>query len=119
FDLVVVRGSRAKTFLTDRGVRAVTVITGSVALPTNSSLADRPYDLVFVGRLVAIKQPLQFVEIVATLRRRLPGIRAAIVGDGPLLDTIRKRAIALDLERSIHFLGQTEDVESILMRSKL
>jgi glycosyltransferase involved in cell wall biosynthesis len=119
FDLVVVRGSKARAFLTDRGVRRVAVITGSVTFPNNSGIADRPYDLVFVGRLVAIKQPLQFVAIVANLRQLLPGVRAVVVGDGPLLNATHMCAIANGLEHSIHFLGKTEDVETILTRSKI
>jgi glycosyltransferase involved in cell wall biosynthesis len=119
FDLVVVRGSGARVFLTDRDVRPPAVITGSVTFPHSSSVVERAYDLVFVGRLVPIKQPLQFVEIVADLRRLLPGVRAVVVGDGPLLNATHKRAIALGLEQSIHFVGKTEDVESILTRSKI
>jgi glycosyltransferase involved in cell wall biosynthesis len=119
FDLVVVRGSKAKAFLVGRGVRPVTVITGSVTFPKNASVGERAYDLAFVGRLVSIKQPAQFVDVVANLRRLLPGVRAVVVGDGPLLSTIRKRAIALGVEQSIDFLGRREDVENILTRSKI
>jgi glycosyltransferase involved in cell wall biosynthesis len=119
FDLVVVRGSGARAFLTDRDVHPPAVITGSVNFPHSSSVVERAHDLVFVGRLVPIKQPLQFVEIVADLRRLLPGVRAVVVGDGPLLNATHKRAIALGLEHSLHFVGKTEDVESILTRSKI
>jgi glycosyltransferase involved in cell wall biosynthesis len=119
FDLVVVRGSKARAFLIDRGVRPVTVITGSVTSSSEPAASDREYDLVFVGRLAAIKQPLQFVDIVASLRRQLPKVRAAVVGDGPLLNAARERAIVLDIEQSIDFLGQIQDVERILTRSKI
>lgn len=119
FDLVVVRGSKARAFLIDRGVRPVTVITGSVTFLSEPAAPDREYDLVFVGRLAAIKQPLQFVDIVASLRRQLPTVRAAVVGDGPLLNAARERAIALGIEQSIDFLGQIQDVERILTRSKV
>ena len=119
FDLVVVRGSKARAFLTDRGVRSVTIITGSVAFPSESDTRDREYDLVFVGRLAPIKQPCQFVDIVATLRQRLPTIRAAVVGDGPVLSMTREYAIALGTEQSIDFLGQIQDVQRILIRSKI
>jgi L-malate glycosyltransferase len=119
FDLVIVRGNKAKTFLTDRGVQPVTVITGSVTFSRQPAAPEREYDLVFVGRLAAIKQPLQFVDIVASLRGKLPIVRAAVVGDGPLLNAVRERAIALGIEQSIDFLGQIQDVERILTRSKV
>jgi L-malate glycosyltransferase len=119
FDLVVVRGSKAKAFLLARGIRPVTVITGSVISPSEPVASDREYDLVFVGRLAAIKQPLQFVDIVASLRRQLPKVRAVVVGDGPLLNAARERAILLGIEQCIDFLGQIQDVARILTRSKI
>ena len=119
FDLVVVRGTKARRFLVDRGVRAVTAITGSVACPNDPEPSARSYDLIFVGRLAAIKQPLQFVDIVASVRRTLPTIRAAVVGDGPLLEAARDHAAALGLYHAIDFLGQIQDVHRVLARSKL
>jgi glycosyltransferase involved in cell wall biosynthesis len=119
FDLVIVRGSKAKAFLIDRGVRPVTVITGSVTFSCQPAVSEREYDLVFVGRLVSIKQPLQFVDIVASLQRRLPTLRAAVVGDGPLLRALRERAIACGIEQSIDFLGHVQDVQRILTHSKV
>src|SRR5713226_2782058 len=77
FDLVVVRGSKARAFLAQHGVHeAVAVITGSVALPGRPVHAEREYDLVFIGRLTEIKRPLLFVEIAARVKRRIPALRA-------------------------------------------
>lgn len=119
FDLVVVRGSKARSFLMDRGIRTVTVITGSVRPSSEPEPAAREYDLVFVGRLAAIKQPLQFIDIVARVQREMPALRAAVVGDGPLLEAARERRSVLGLERNVEFLGQIQDVERILARSRL
>jgi hypothetical protein len=63
FDLVVVRGSKAAHFLAAHGIaRNVTINTASV--PDVQGLAERRYDLAFVGRLTPIKQPEKFFEIV-------------------------------------------------------
>src|SRR5206468_12740764 len=119
FDLVVVRGSKARAFLMDRGARPVTIITGCVTSSTEPEPAARDYDLVFVGRLAAIKQPLQFIDIVASVQRQLPAVRAAVVGDGPLLEAAREGRTTCGLEETIEFFGQIQDVHRILARSKL
>jgi len=119
FDLVVVRGTKAQKFLTHRGVRPVTAITGSVACPTEPEPSARTYDLVFVGRLAPIKQPMQFIDIVADVRRTLPATRVAVVGDGPLLEPARAHAAALGLDKAIDFLGSIHDAHRVLIRSKL
>ena len=119
FDLVVVRGSKAKAFLMDRGVDRVAVITGSVITPIDVPAPAREYDLLFVGRLAAIKQPLQFVDTVARVRRRRPAVRAAVVGNGPLLDAARERAALLGIGESIEFLGHSDDIGGILARARL
>lgn len=120
FDLIVVRGSRAKAFLAARGLESkVAVITGSVTPPQHGHARARDYDLVFVGRMTAIKQPLLFVDIVATVKQSIHSIRAAVVGDGPLLESAERRTARLHIERSLDFLGKKEDVMEVLVRSKI
>ena len=120
FELVVVRGSKAKAFLAERGIRnTVVVITGSVLVSLEQYKQERCYDLVFVGRLTEIKQPLQFVDIVAAAKQRIPSLRAVIVGEGNLFADLFAYAIELGVSDSIDFLGKKEDVNDILSQSKL
>jgi glycosyltransferase involved in cell wall biosynthesis len=121
FDLVVVRGSSASRFLLESGVspEQIAIIPGSLDPKRFCGSPDRPYDLVFVGRLAAVKQPLQFIQIVAGVRRLGSSIRSAVVGDGPLAADMHELARQLDMEQSVEFLGQVADVGSILSRSKI
>lgn len=119
FDLVVVRGHKAKEFLVERGVvGTVAIITGSVRQPQAVASA-RKFDLVFVGRMTEIKQPIQFVEIVAAVKCKVPSVRAAMVGDGPMLDAVHQRATQLQVADCIDILGKRSDVETILSNSKV
>jgi glycosyltransferase involved in cell wall biosynthesis len=120
FELVVVRGNKAKEFLAAQDVKgSVAIITGSVngclQLPQN----DREIHLIFVGRLVPIKQIEQFITIVDVVARVMPNVRAAIVGDGPLMADLRACAERLGLTDNIEFLGKREDVKAILDCSKI
>lgn len=120
FDLVVVRGDRAKRFLENRGVAgSVVIITGSIDPPRAADGSDRRFDLIFVGRLTRIKQPEQFVEIVSLVARRLPEVRAVVVGVGPELEMLRLRALELGVSGNIDFLGKRDDVWRLLNRAKV
>lgn len=118
FELVVVRGNKAKEFLATKDIKdPVTIITGSVngckQLPRN----DRDIHLIFVGRLSLIKQVDQFITIVNAIRRIMPNVRAAIVGDGPLMADMLTYTDELGLTENVEFLGQRADVEPLMARS--
>jgi len=120
FDLVVVRGKKAREFLARQDIRdTVSIITGSVRPTPWPNSQRRPYDLGFVGRLSMIKQPWQFVEIVASASRRIPEMKSVVVGEGPLMSRLRQQAVDLGVSDNIDFVGRRTDVESILSRTKV
>ena len=120
FDLVVVRGSKARDFLMDHGVRgAIGVITGSVQNGSRLPEGERDIHLVFTGRLAPVKQVHQFIAVVEEVSRTIPSVRAAVVGDGPLMEDMVAMAERRGVSRNITFLGKREDVDSILARSKV
>ncbi len=120
FDLIVVRGDKARQFLRQNGVtRRIVAITAGIATQPSPSPDGRVYDLVFVGRLSEIKQPLQFLEIVAAVQARVPAVRAAMVGDGPLGDAARRFAAERGIADRVDFLGQRDGVNEVLARSKI
>lgn len=75
------------------------------------TLGDRAVPrMVFVGRLTAGKRPDWFIAAVKRLREGGPGLEGAIVGDGPLMETLAPRAA----EAGIEMLGRREDIPQIL-----
>ncbi|MBQ7714943.1 MAG: glycosyltransferase [Clostridia bacterium] len=79
---------------------------------------DGEYDLVFVGRLDEVKRPLVFLDVVSRLAERLPGIRAAIVGDGKLRADAEKRKDELGLT-NVEIMGFDPNPYRIMARSKI
>ena len=121
FDGVVVRGQKAADFVrAHRLSRSCAVIPGSVDCgefyPANGE--PREYDLVCVGRLVPVKRHDRLLALVAALKALRPQVRVAIVGDGPLLESTRRRAVELGLADHVQFLGRREDVSAILRRAR-
>jgi glycosyltransferase involved in cell wall biosynthesis len=121
FDQVIVRGKGAFRFLVDRGIAssAVAIIPGSVDPEAIPLAGARPHDLVFLGRLAELKQPLQFVEILAGVTRALPTVRGLVIGDGPLQPSMRERAAELGVADRLEFAGKTHQVLALLAASRV
>jgi glycosyltransferase involved in cell wall biosynthesis len=120
FDLIVVRGTKAKEYLTAQDIEgSVDIITGGVDGHRQWPHADREIHLIFVGRLSAVKQVHQFIAVVGGVRRAVPNLRAAIVGDGALRADLQRYTEELSLTNNVEFLGKRKDVELILARSKV
>ena len=121
FDAVIVRGARTRRFLSARAAaQRIDVIAGAVNTERFvGGETQRAYDIAYVGRLMPIKQPEHVVHIVAELVPRLPHVRAAIVGDGPLREALEQLARRLGVQGQIDFLGHLERVEDILRQTKV
>jgi len=71
--------------------------------------------VIFVGRMVSGKRPQEFVRLVSELRRRGFALRAAAVGDGPLLSGLRQNAASAGVD----LVGPSDDVASIMRSADL
>jgi glycosyltransferase involved in cell wall biosynthesis len=120
-DLVVTMGSRAVGFLREHGVTSrIEVIPGGIdASRFACAEATRDFDLVLVARLVPIKQIDLFLRVVAFVRRTMPGVRAVVVGDGPLRADLEAEAAALGISEAVTFAGKQADVQAWLSRSRI
>jgi glycosyltransferase involved in cell wall biosynthesis len=56
-------------------------------------------------RLVAQKDPLVFVDAMATVLLRRPDVHAVLFGDGPLRSEVEQRVAACDVADRFHLLG--------------
>lgn len=70
-----------------------------------ANIAREPATLLFVGRLNGKKGADVLVRAVALIRKRLPQIRAEVVGYGPDESSLRTLARELSVADAIHFRG--------------
>ncbi len=121
FDRVIVRGQRAAEYI--RGLHGrgqVDVITGSVDIPdVVRDQQDRRCDMLFVGRLGAMKRPVLFVETVARVRDAFPDVRAMMIGGGAMASDVREAVERLELTANIDVIGQSDDVATAMHDSRL
>ena len=70
-----------------------------------------------VGRLVDFKRHDIFLNAMAMVRRKIPGLRCVIVGDGPEKPNLLERAAQEDLAGAVEFLGHRDDIPDVLAAS--
>ncbi len=75
-------------------------------------IADRPRDVVFLGRLVREKGVPVLLDAIGRLRQRGRAIQATIIGDGPLRGELERYAARLNLDVPVEFRGRMSPAES-------
>lgn len=91
-----------------RGRRPVQVVPCIVPAPARVKPRPAPdgeIAMVSVGGLIERKDPLLAVDVVRELGRRGHPARLTLVGQGPLADAVRQRAVALDVADRVELTG--------------
>lgn len=78
----------------------------------------KKYDLIFCGRMTKQKNPLLFVELVEKLKKKFPGIKTVMLGDGEMKGEVKDRIVEKDLQNNIEMLGFVEDPIQYMAESK-
>jgi glycogen synthase len=66
---------------------------------------ERPYDLVFLGRLVSDKGMSVLIDALGVLRKQGVSPRLLIIGGGPEEPTLRESCVRLGLDKQVEFAG--------------
>lgn len=121
FDMVITMGSGARDYFKTHGIsNRVEILPGGIdpsefIITPNES---RTYDIVGVFRLVPVKRPDVFINVIAQVAQRYPGLRATIIGDGRMMSDLRKQTREKGLDRRLEFVGHQEDIPVWLSKSK-
>lgn len=70
--------------------------------------------VVQVAQLVGHKDPVTFVRAVAAARRRVPGLHALLVGEGPLRPQVEAAVAESGVGDALHLTGYRKDADSLL-----
>jgi glycosyltransferase involved in cell wall biosynthesis len=89
-------------------------VHGKPSLRTELGVPDEGLLVLFVGRLVVHKDVPTLLKAVALLQTRVPSLRVALAGDGPLRDPLVRQVEALGLPAVVHLLGQRDDVPDLI-----
>jgi glycosyltransferase involved in cell wall biosynthesis len=79
----------------------------------NEMVPEKTIDLLGVGSLIPLKQFDKFIEIVASERKSIPGIKAMIVGEGPERNKLETLIRQYQLENNCSLAGELPHQEVI------
>lgn len=77
------------------------------------------YDVVYLGRLSYPKHPQRLVEVLEKVHREIPGMTAAMIGNGDLEEDVRTLLAEKGLEHTVKLLGFMSNPYGILSRAKV
>ncbi len=92
------------------------------ACPADVGAVPRPkrgFTLLYVGRLVPLKDHATLLRAVALTRSHHPDVQLWIVGDGPLELSLRRLTDELGLSNSVTFFGEQTDVSPFMRAADL
>lgn len=121
FDLIVTMGRGARDYFRERGIGGdIRVVAGGVEAARFRSGSGPPsWDVIFVGRLAPIKRVDLLLRALEILKGKIPGLKAVVVGDGPLRDELEGLTAALCLNDTVQFTGVQPDVAAILRDARV
>lgn len=101
---VVAISEYQKKHLQKMGIEPVQVIAhGLPSITANGT--SKKYDIVVVGSLITVKNPLFALTCLRTLIEKQPQLKAAFIGDGPLKESALRFAQENGLTNQLEFLG--------------
>lgn len=86
---------------------------------SNEYEAKEKYDLFFIGRLTPQKNPLLFIEIIEKLSKKLPKIKAVMIGDGEMKNECEELIKKHNLKNNIKLLGFKKNPFPIIKNCKI
>jgi len=84
-------------------------------------IGQKDIDLLGVGSLIPLKQYDIFLEIIAEIKKQIPGIKALLVGKGPEEERLQSLINNLRLEDSVTMTGELpyDEVLKLMQRAKV
>lgn len=77
------------------------------------------FDVAFIGRFLDQKRPEAFVSCVRQIKKSYPGLKAVMLGEGELMETVKTLIDEYELNNTITLVGHQENPFPWLAASKL
>lgn len=121
FDVITVTGTYTKKYLISRGIdeKRIFILPHVVDERFRPLDFKKDYHVVFIGRLAPVKHVETLIQATARVKKSLPFIRVAIVGDGEERGKLEELTQDLGLTDQIDFVGYQANTWEWYNRSRL
>lgn len=95
-----------KYFIKDKSTILCNVMNkNDIINRANKDLPDQKFDVIYVGRIVYQKDPQRLLDVFEQVIKHDNKLKIGIVGDGSMLDDIKKISVEKRIDKNICFLG--------------
>jgi glycosyltransferase involved in cell wall biosynthesis len=109
-------------FERNHGIKPAFVIPPGVdSKQFNTAIQEKNIDLLATGSLIPLKQFEIFIEVVAETKKLIPGIKAALIGNGPEKNKLKTLIEKHELQSNITLTGELQYPEVLqwMQRAKV
>lgn len=87
----------------------------------NNPPIEKDIDIIAAGSLIPLKQYDVFIDIMAAIKKQIPGIKAVLAGDGPEKNKLQALIVKHELQSNIILTGELPHAEVLqwMQRSKV
>ncbi|MEI9943386.1 MAG: glycosyltransferase family 4 protein [Chitinophagaceae bacterium] len=87
----------------------------------SDKIKERDIDILAAGSLIPLKRYGLFIEIIAEIEKRVPGLKVILAGDGPERQNLQKQFEESSLQATISLVGELpyEEVLQLMQRTKI
>lgn len=80
---------------------------------------NEKFDVLFVGRLATPKNPIKFINVIGQLVKKMPDLKAGMIGNGKLYEECMGRIESLHLEKNICMKGFCKNPYPYMKQAKV
>ena len=98
------------------GLRKVTVISNGIALSDYDSVSVKkvnPHQAIYIGRLVFHKNLHTVIKAMKKVVAKIPDAKLVVVGDGPLIFSLKKLVMSLGISENVVFKGRVAHAKKV------
>lgn len=95
------------------------VVNMQEIIKKSNEALNQDFDLIFLGRLEKVKNPLRIIDIIKLIKIYKNDISIAIIGNGSLYEQMKIKITQLNLNNNIIMFGNLDNPYKYLKHSKL
>jgi glycosyltransferase involved in cell wall biosynthesis len=105
-ELIALSDFIQKEFKRNHGIKPKHLVAPGVDTTFFNNESEKDIDILAAGSLIPLKQYDVFVEVIAEIKKLIPGIKAMLIGKGPEKDRLEKLIVQLGLQSNITLIGE-------------
>lgn len=108
-------------FERNHGIRPAHMIPPGVDSSSSVNIISKDIDIIAAGSLIPLKQYEVLIDVVFGIHKKMPGIKAVLIGDGPERAKLQKLINEKGLDQNIRLTGELPHTEvlKLMQRGKV